>query len=82
MGTKELQETLSEMTIEELNEELKLVNDEIEKSSMFTESEYVEMFNEKPIKKCIGMWNYLALKWVKRHIEWELESRTDLIDNF
>lgn len=75
MDTKRLSETLSEMTIEELNEELKLVNDEIEKSSMFTESEYIEMFNEKPIKKCIGMWNYLALKWVKRHIEWELESR-------
>ena len=79
MGTKELQETLSEMTIEELNEELKLVNDEIEKSSMFTESEYVEMFNEKPIKKCIGMWNYLVLKWVKRHIEWELESKNQII---
>lgn len=82
MGTKELQETLSGMTIEELRQQLTEVDDEINKPSMFTESEYVETFGEKPTKKCIGMWDYLALKWVTRHIEWELESRTDLIDNF
>lgn len=82
MDTKRLSEVLSEMTIEELNEQLKLVNNEIEKSSMYTESEYIEMFGEKPIKKCIGMWDYLALKWVKRYIERELESRNKIIELF
>lgn len=77
MGTKELQETLSGMAIEELKQQLVEVDDEINKSSMFTESEYVETFGEKPTKKCIGMWDYLALKMVKHYTEKELALRSD-----
>ncbi len=81
MNSKNLFEDLSKFTTDELKEDLAAINDYLDSICCFTESEQEE-FGFYPKKEYVDIWASAGIRLKGKLIERELESRTDLIDNF